>query len=503
MEAPLKTTLESMNPESKETILKWFDLTVNQIYGLISEAERIVDATLTRKPADALGIWGQIEQKVKNQATNLVFFQQLLAREINQITSDNRKTVNDANGFKDLVLWILIALCAVAFVLAISIGALFSYIFTRPLRALQKRFVGLAEGDLATQLTIPNQDELGELGRTFNESINKLGDLVEQVQTQSFRISSAAAQIAGASRISANSSSDQAGAVAEATVTIEELNHTAREIAEAASLVAGAAEQALSSANQGQEAVKESISGINRLKVQVQEIAEKILALNERSQRVGHIIEQITSIADQTHLLALNAAIESAAAGESGKRFAVVAAEVKKLAERSRTATREVQAVLTEIQFATAASVMATEQGMKQAEHGVLLAHRSGDANESIMQMIERTVQLSSAISLATQQQRNASEQVASSMRQLATVIQDGAASARQSSSLASSLDEVASELRVVSNQFKVSSEDLAENVDFDDEGNLLDYSEDFANQPGIGLGSSDGGIPDYQTKSL
>jgi methyl-accepting chemotaxis protein len=121
---------------------------------------------------------------------------------------------------------------------------------------------------------------------------------------------------------------------------------------------------------------------------------------------------------------------------------------------------------LSEIQGATNASVMATEQGMKEAERGVALAHKSGDANESIIQMVERTVQLANAISLATQQQRSASEQVVASMRQLATVIQDGAASAKQSSSLAIALDEIASELRRLSHQFKVEKSDLSEGGD-------------------------------------
>ncbi len=427
--------------------------------GLLDLLNEIVDDTANNRPAVAQAKWKTNEPFIKAAVTQIGFFNQTQKKILKEVSDNSQRVMHDANNFKNLSQWILIISAVLAFILAIVSGAVLTYVFTRPVQKLKERLGKLAEGDLATNLNVENRDEFGDLGTTFNQSIARLGDLVEQVQQQSVRISSAAAQIAAASRTSANLSTDQAGAVAEATITIEELSHTALQIAEAASLVAQAAEQALTSVNEGQETVKESITGINTLKIQVQEIAEKILALNERSQRVGHIIEQVAGIADQTHLLALNAAIESAAAGESGKRFAVVAAEVKKLAERSRNATKEVQAVLTEIQNATTASVMATEQGMKQAEQGVVLAHRSGDANESIMQMVERTVQLASAISLATQQQRSASEQVVVSMRQLALVIQDGASSAQQSSSLASSLDEVATELRIVTDQFKVTQE--------------------------------------------
>jgi|GEM_PF-1016504 len=464
-----------------------------QFLDLLKQLDLIVDDTANNRPIDAQTKWKTAENNLSYAMVQIDFFRKTQEQNLKRVSDNSVRVVQDALNFKNIAQWILIVAATLAFILAIVLGAVLTYVFTRPVQKLKDRLGKLAEGDLATTLNVENRDEFGDLGLTFNQSIARLGDLVEQVQNQSVRISSAAAEIAAASRTSANLSIDQAGAVAEATVTIEELSHTALQIAEAASLVAQAAEQALTSVNEGQETVKESITGINTLKIQVQDIAEKILALNERSQRVGHIIEQVAGIADQTHLLALNAAIESAAAGESGKRFAVVAAEVKKLAERSRNATKEVQAVLTEIQNATTASVMATEQGMKQAEQGVVLAHRSGDANESIMQMVERTVQLASAISLATQQQRSASEHVVVSMRQLATVIQDGASSAQQSSSLASSLDEVATELRIVTDQFKV-TEEIVDTDNFGADGGPFELFDELVAAEFLGISLTDGG---------
>lgn len=368
----------------------------------------------------------------------------------------NQSSINDANTTRSNTEIILIVVSVIIIFIAIGFGILLTSAFSIPLERLRLRLLALAEGDLSTPLDVINGDEFGEVATTFNQSIARLGKIIELMQTQSIKVSSAAAQIAATSRQSANFSAEQAGSMSEAAITIEELNNTAQQIADAASLVSEAAEEALGSAAAGQETLRETIVGINSLKQRVQEIAVKILALTERSQRVGHVIEQINSIAEEIHLLALNAAIESAAAGENGKRFAVVAGRVKQLADKSRNATKEVQTVLTEIQMATNASVMATEQGMKEAERGVELVHKGGNANESIIQAVERTVQLASAISLATQQQRSASEQVVGTMQQLTGIIQNGASSSKQSFALAVDLDGIANQLKEVSSQFKV-----------------------------------------------
>jgi methyl-accepting chemotaxis protein len=439
-----------------QEILRFLLIMNNEYQKSLNASDNLRKLAGERQFASVLNEAQQLGPRTDDAINQIRLYTNVLENQANQQRRISAAAVADANNYRSLSQIGLTVVGIIAVFIAIVFGLLLTGIFTRPVRQLRARLTKLAEGDLATPLEVGNRDEFGELADTFNQSLTRLGEVVERVQHQAVRVSSAAAQIAAASSHAAVVSIEQAGEVAEVTVTIEELSHTAQQIAEAATLVAGAAEQALGSASDGQETVRESIVGINNLKNQVGNITSRILSLQERSQRVGHIIEQITSIADQTHLLALNAAIESAAAGEQGKRFAVVAGSVKQLAERSRMSTKDVQGVLGEIQTATNASVMATEQGMKEAERGVSLAHRSGDANESIIQMVERTVQLANAISLATQQQRSASEQVVGSMRQLATVIQDGAASAKQSSELASALDEIAVELRHLSSQFKV-----------------------------------------------
>ena len=303
-------------------------------------------------------------------------------------------------------------------------------------------------------------DEVGTLEYAYVETLGILRRPLQQIQQDASRISASSTEISNAANYQASSSNQQATAITEVTVTVEELNQTAVQIADAAASVAAAAEQALLSAGHGQEAVRDSIIGMAMIRSRVNDITSRILALSAQSQRISEIIDLIDTMAGQTHILALNAAVESAGAGgEVGERFGVVASEVKKLAQRSAAATREVRAVIAQVQAATNAAVMATEDGLKETEKGVGLAHQSGDANEDIIGMVERTAQLANAISLATQQQRTASEQVVATMREIALSTRQTTASSQQAAHAAGDLSDIAGDLRAVSTAFVVAGE--------------------------------------------
>jgi methyl-accepting chemotaxis protein len=261
-------------------------------------------------------------------------------------------------------------------------------------------------------------------------------------------LSAAAAELSATSQQQASGATEQASAVAEVTSTIEELGYTSRQIAQSAEQVSDAASATLENLSQGQGAVDESVAAMERIKTKVQDVATRILALGERSQQIGEIIDLIDDISDETHLLSLNAAIEAAGAGEYGRRFAVVAAEVKNLANRTIAAAKEVKSVVAEIQAATSSAVMATEEGVKEVERGALLANRAGQVMDTIVMMAERTVQSSQEINLATSQQQTASEQVVETMRDVAEVSRQTAAGARQMAEAAATLTAIAERLQ-------------------------------------------------------
>src|SRR5215207_1204693 len=186
---------------------------------------------------------------------------------------------------------------------------------------------------------------------------------------------------------------------------------------------------------------------MERIRGRVQDVSTRVLNLGERSQQIGEIIDLINDLSDETHLLALNAAIEAAGAGEHGRRFAVVAAEVKSLANRALAAAKEVKGVIAEIQQATNAAVLAAEEGGKEVERGVELAHRAGQVMDSIVMVAERTAQSAAEIGLATAQQQSASEQVVETMRDIAEVARQTALGSRQMAESAATLTGIADRL--------------------------------------------------------
>jgi methyl-accepting chemotaxis protein len=269
---------------------------------------------------------------------------------------------------------------------------------------------------------------------------------IQQVELGS-ELSRAASDLLDASHEQASGATEQASAVSEVSTTTEELGSTARQIAIAAEQVAEAARQTLENLSDGQDAVDRSIQAMERIRGRMQDVSTRVLNLGERSQQIGEIIDLIDDISDETHLLALNAAIEAAGAGEHGRRFAVVAAEVKSLANRALAAAKEVKGVIAEIQQATNAAVLAAEEGGKEVEKGVELAHSAGQVMDNIVMVAERTAQSSAEINLATAQQQSASEQVVETMREIADVARRTASGARQVQDAAQRLAVIADRL--------------------------------------------------------
>jgi methyl-accepting chemotaxis protein len=294
--------------------------------------------------------------------------------------------------------------------------------------------------------------QLGEQSDALLHSNEKLLEKnIQQVELGS-ELSEAAAQMQLASQQQASGATEQASAISEVSTTIEELGSTASQIAQSSGQVAEAAQQTLENLSSGQDAVDESIQAMERIRARVQDVSERVLGLGERSQQIGEIIDLIDDISDETHLLALNAAIEAAGAGEHGRRFAVVAAEVKNLANRALVAAREVRGVIAEMRQATNSAVLAAEEGGKEVERGVELAHRAGQVMDTIVMMAERTAQSAAEISLATAQQQSASEQVVETMRDVADVARQSAAGARQMADSAATLTAIADRLHGISN---------------------------------------------------
>jgi methyl-accepting chemotaxis protein len=314
----------------------------------------------------------------------------------------------------------------------------------------------ISRGELRTQVPEEGYDEVQALARDFNRMADALRTVIRQIQEAGGKVGDFSGHITAAIQEQATGASQQAASLAEVTATMEELSRTSHQIAGNAESVKASAEQTVEMAQQGTVLVRESVEGMGRIKDRVTDIAAKTLVLGEKSHEIGKVMDLIKEIAGEIHLLALNAAIESAAAGEHGRRFAVVASEVRRLAEKTRESTEAIRSLVSEIQAATQGSILATEQGSREVDKWRETVNLTADAFEEIIGMIEKTSEASMQISLATHQQTSANDQVVAGMRQVAEMVRLSASHMKDSSASAAELKGMAAMLTEKTSVFRV-----------------------------------------------
>jgi len=326
----------------------------------------------------------------------------------------------------------------------------------RPLNQLMRLTTKVGSGDLTVRFSGVTGDEIELLGASFNNMVESLRRMTLQLEEVMEQVTAVSASIMEIAEQQTHRGEERTVAVTQISASIENVSITAQMIAEHCESMARSAEHALERSMEGQKLVGDTAEGMERIRDTVAAMSRHILSLGEKSKQIGDIIETISGIADETHLLALNAAIESAGAGEHGRRFAVVANEVKRLAQRAVAETSGIRKILTEIQTAANASVLATEQGIKEVETGARLAHGAREAINGVITLVEDTAKKTREISDATEQQKQANLQIVSSMREITAASREAAAANKQSRAAARSLTELAETLSVITRLFNV-----------------------------------------------
>jgi methyl-accepting chemotaxis protein len=281
-----------------------------------------------------------------------------------------------------------------------------------------------AEGDLTIKAEV-TADALGSVADAFNLMITGLTSLVMQASNVSNELQRSTGDILHSAERMRLGAEQQALQIRNAAEAVNAMSHTSQRMAENADAATRTSVKATQAAVKGGAAVTETIRGMQRIRASVQTTGKKIKGLGERSQEIGAIIEVINEIATQTNLLALNAAIEAARAGEQGRGFAVVADEVRKLAERAARATKDITGLIKGIQVETSEAVSVMEEGTREVEVGTKLADQAGAALREIEQIVKQTATLMTDITRAAADQVKSTESVVHTMGNISQLTQE------------------------------------------------------------------------------
>jgi len=348
----------------------------------------------------------------------------------------------------------------VTIVLALGIGLTTGMMIAgsigRSTASLQATATQLAEGNITVRAQITSRDELGVIGGSFNQIADTLQSAMERVSNCSASLTMAAGELrANAEQIATGSENVAAQAVSVATAG-EEMAATSNDIASNCSMAVESVSRASATATSGAAVVQQTVEGMARIAGKVQDSARTVESLGARSDQIGAIIGTIEDIADQTNLLALNAAIEAARAGEQGRGFAVVADEVRALAERTTRATREIGEMIKAIQAETRNAVAAMEEGVQEVERGTEDAAHSGRALEEILAQVNEVTGQINQIATAAEEQTATTNEISNNMQRITEVVQETAGSSQMTADAAGRLAGLAQELQSVVAQFRL-----------------------------------------------
>ncbi|HEY0781945.1 MAG TPA: methyl-accepting chemotaxis protein [Thermoanaerobaculia bacterium] len=322
---------------------------------------------------------------------------------------------------------------------------------------LRSAFAQLGAGDLV-RASGHAKNLPGHLARVFDTASEALSELAQQIQDSSIEVASAADAVNQISSELASGSSEQAASVVEITAAMEELARTAAQIADSAARQASLAGKAETSGDAGSAAVQEAVTGVEEVQKRISAIASRADVLGTRSKEIYRVLDLITEIAQETHILSLNAAIEAVAAGADGRRFAVVAEEVRHLAQRSQESVESVRNLLDEFSGSIRATIVATEEGSTEA---IRVLERSRAASSAIGELRRAsgdTSRVARQISLATQQQNAASDEVEMTLREVSLVVQRMTGGLKELSGTADRLNSLGLTIQLLAQSFHLDS---------------------------------------------
>ncbi|MBO8086973.1 MAG: methyl-accepting chemotaxis protein [Marichromatium sp.] len=359
--------------------------------------------------------------------------------------------------------WLVAALVAG---LSLVLTLLTARALERRIRRLAGGIKQIAAGDLSHEIAIDGRDELAALGHDGERMRRHLHGLVGEVEQDARAVDEAAREIAGAVEGQAATSSEMSASIAEITSTMEELSASSTQIAEYSGSVAEIAKRTYDDSLQGAESMQQLAAQMEEIRRDNQHALAEIVALGHKSKEISKVMEIIDTVADQTKLIAFNAALEASSAGEAGKRFGVVAAEIRRLADSVTDSTSEISNKVIEIQDAINRLVINSEKGSQGIAEGLEASSRSSEILRSLVEAAGETTSSAQQISLSTQQQKTASNQVVVALREIVTASADTAQSVQRIAQVAQQMTQLSTNLGQRVDRFELGAAPAADTRD-------------------------------------
>lgn len=382
-------------------------------------------------------------------------FQAALEKFIGTRRDEAVEGIAQAEAVLSRTYWAVILLLGSVSVIIVTIVFMLSRTLRAALAGIQQQLIPLRQGDLTQRLPENTKDELGDIASGVNAFVSELQSIVHRTRDRSNQLAESAQQLASASAALLQSSTQQSDATSTVATSVEQFSTSVDQVAINATQAQQKANMSGALAQSGGTEVLSAVAEIRHIEKIVSEAVVQMESLGQQTKGIGRIVNVIKEVADQTNLLALNAAIEAARAGEAGRGFAVVADEVRKLAERTSASTHEITAMISAIQQSTETMTGMMKTGNELVVHGMKQIGHAGDSMRQITNSSNEVVGAISEISVLLSEQRIAGAEIAKNVERIARMTEQGRNTASDVSSAAEQLELLANELQQQVEAFK------------------------------------------------
>ncbi|MGI2127098.1 methyl-accepting chemotaxis protein [Shewanella oncorhynchi] len=417
-----------------------------QIDTLVSRLRGLNDDVSSQLSANILPLY-QVIDPISNQISELIALQIRVAGE----------EKDRVNAIYQSSITIFVALACAAMIISIVIGLWVNRSVMNPINdILSKLKLIHQDSDLTVKFTTFNHDELGQISTSLTQVIEHLRGILHSIAEAANTVNSSANELSSFTQATNKRMQQQQAETEQTATAMNEMTATVAEVAQSASAAADSAKDADTYAANGNNIVMQSISSMSQLSDQIQKTAQVIGFLSNESQNIGRVLDVIKSIAEQTNLLALNAAIEAARAGEQGRGFAVVADEVRTLAQRTQKSTQEIEAMIATLQQGVKEAVNAMEIGINQVDDANDKANQAGQALKEIVSSVDSITELNTHIATAAEEQSSVAESINRSIIAISDIAEHSTSSAAELSESVVNLTKLANSMRNQVSAFKL-----------------------------------------------